>query len=290
MVFSFKKLDYLENPLFILQPKNEILEDISNSIVEFLREYFNKNSFSKAVVGLSGGLDSTVVAHLCVQALGKENVYGVILPSEFTSEDHIRKALKVCDLLSISCNNYKNIISLFQKTASLFVEMGEISDDSNIQKIKYGNIQARIRMIILRDIARKHGALVVGTTNKTERLLGYSTVGGDGLGGVDIEPLFDLYKTTEKYLAEYIGVPSDIINQKPTAELWENHFDEDELGLEYVLIDQILLGLNYNVSKEDIIKVLLDYGITFKNIEFLVERLNFSAFKGAVASHCKCYV
>lgn len=222
---------------------------VENQISGFIRRMVSESGMKKAVIGLSGGIDSTVVAYLTVKALGKENVYGIILPCE----DNIYKndAFNLAERLDI---NYE-ILSI-KKFVDDFISIKHIND-----KIRIGNFMARIRMCILYDKAKELDALVIGTTNKTEMLLGYFTKYGDG--AVDIEPIADLYKTEIFELAKYLGVPENIINKTPSADLWEGQTDEEELGMNYDNIDKILkllseekVKIGTQENRDDIMKVL----------------------------------
>jgi len=270
---------FLKNPISCLIPTENASKEITNNLVDFIKQYFAKHQFKNAIIGLSGGVDSSFLAYLSVKALGQDNVYGVLLPSEFTSSDHIEKALKICDELKIKHNNYSNIKKDFDIVSTIIEHMGEMSKDAKIQRLKYGNIQARIRMILLRDIAKNKNGLVIGTTNKTEMELGYATIAGDGLGGNDIEPIADLYKTTEKHIARYIGVSDEIIDQKATAELWYGQTDEGEIGLEYELIDQILLGIELGISNDKIIKAISNQKITPEQIDKIKKQISDNLYK-----------
>ena len=200
----------------------------TEKIIEFIRETFKQKEFSKAVIGISGGLDSAVVAALLVEALGKENVYGYMLPYhlQYDASD----AGEVARHLDINFDviNIGDIVDQTKKYLQL--------EDKYITRI--GNIKARIRMIILYDLSTKHEALVVGTGNKTELLLGYFTLYGDG--ACALEPIGHLYKTEVKQLAKYLEIPKQIIDKAPSADLWEGQTDEKELGISYKEIDEWL--------------------------------------------------
>jgi len=255
MVKKNKEL-FLNNPSELFNHSQDDIEDVVDKISTFIKGYVSFYGFKKAIIGLSGGIDSTVMAYLAVRALGEGNVYGVIIPSKFTSAEHIDFALKTCKDLNIEYNDFDIVHEYFDDTLNMLEMMGERSKDEDSQKIKSGNVQARMRMIILRDIAKKYSGLVLGTTNKTEMRLGYATIAGDGLGGVDIEPIADLYKTSIKEIAKFLKISEEIIIQAPSAELWENQKDEDELGLEYYLIDQILLGLELTIRDEELVDAI----------------------------------
>jgi len=173
-----------------------------------------------------------LTAFLTVHALGKENVLGLMLPEEgITSKDDIDDAIEVANILGIE----HKIIEISSVLAS-FSSVIPVFD--NKSKTANGNLKARIRMCILYYHANLMGRMVIGTGNKTELLLGYFTKYGDG--GVDIEPIGDLYKTLVRGLSAYMGVPERIIEKTPTAGLWPGQTDESELGVSYEVADQVL--------------------------------------------------
>lgn len=226
-------------------------EKIENQISGFIRRVSLEAGIRKSVIGLSGGIDSTVVAYLAVKAMGKENVYGMILPYN----DNINKddAFELAENLDI---NYE--IFSIKKFVDDFISIKKTED-----KIRIGNFMARIRMSILYDKAKEQNALVIGTANKTEMILGYFTKYGDG--GVDIEPIADLYKTEIFELAKHLGVPENIINKTPSADLWEGQTDEEELGIDYNTIDKIL-GIN------GIDGMRMESEEDYEKIQFLINR------------------
>jgi len=209
-------------------------------IAEWIKDYFQETGKTKAIVGISGGIDSAVVASLCVKALGKENVLGVIIPIESSIYDGL-DAMKVIEKLGIDHIEvhgdspfYKTWQKIIDSTIGLARENKLIKN----HKLVKGNVKARIRMTTLYAISEMTNGLVVGTTNKTEALIGYATKYGDG--GVDIEPIMDYYKTEVFEMARYLDVPVSIINKKPSAGLWDGQTDEDELGMSYAEIDMAL--------------------------------------------------
>ena len=208
--------------------KEQNLHLLKRSLVLFIREELGKFGFKRAVLGLSGGVDSSLVAFLTVEALGKENVIAAILPYRLSSPESVAHARLVADTLGLSPLEI-NITPL----ADPFIQTLGIEDRNRI-----GNVLARVRMIVLYDLSAKYGALVVGTSNKTELLLGYGTLWGDLAHAIN--PLGDLYKTQVWELAEYVGVPEVIVKKKPTADLWPGQTDEGELGLSYREADAIL--------------------------------------------------
>ncbi|MEQ9715903.1 MAG: NAD+ synthase [Candidatus Asgardarchaeum sp.] len=227
-----------EDPLLKIDP-----ESVKKRIVSEIRNYFSKHNLKNSIIGLSGGVDSSLTAFLLVESLGPERVKALILPSNITSEEDINDAKRIASILKIDYT----VISI-TPIVEAFKNALNVND-----KIAIGNIMARTRMIILYNEARQQKGLVVGTGNKTELMVGYFTKYGDG--GVDILPIGDLYKTQVWALAEYAGVPQRIIKKVPTAGLWIGQTDEGELGIKYRLLDRILVRLiDYKMTYEEIMK------------------------------------
>jgi NAD+ synthase len=216
--------------MYNLNPKETVI-----TITNFISSYIQQSGTKGAVIGLSGGIDSTVSAYLSVKALGKENVFGILIPEkELTSPEDILDATEVAHILNIdfSVVEISEIIKLFYHS---------IPEVDKTNRLATGNLKARIRMSILYYYANLMNRIVVGTGNRTEILLGYFTKYGDG--GVDIEPLGNLFKTQVKQIAHYLEVPHQIIEKPPSAGLWAGQTDEDDLGLSYEIIDNILFTL-----------------------------------------------
>ncbi|MCX7877925.1 MAG: NAD+ synthase [Ignavibacteria bacterium] len=207
---------------------------MSQSVVDVLADFIynevTKTGFNKVVIGLSGGIDSTVSAYLAARALGHRNVIGILLPYKSSSPDSIKHALLVTEKLKI-----KSVIINITKAVDSLIETDPEIEKNKVRK---GNIIARMRMVSLYDQSAKHKALVLGTGNKTEILLGYTTLYGDS--AYAINPIGDLYKTQVWKLAEYLGCPEEIINKKPSADLWKGQTDEGELGFTYKEVDRLL--------------------------------------------------
>ena len=199
-------------------------------LLGFLKNETNRIGIKKAVIGLSGGIDSAVSAYLSAKAFGSKNVTCILMPYKTSSKSSITDALKVAEILKV---NYK-IIDISNTVDTLVKDVG----DKNISNVRKGNIMARVRMMILYDESARENALVVGTSNKTEILLGYSTIFGDS--ACAINPIGDLYKTQLRGLAKHLNVPEVIINKKPSADLWKGQTDEDELGFSYEDVDKYL--------------------------------------------------
>lgn len=197
-------------------------------LVEFIRNETRKFGFERVVLGLSGGIDSALSAALATEALGPENVVALILPYKTSSPESEGHARLLADQLGISCDK----IDISPMAEPLFEHYGEMS------KLRRGNVLARLRMVAVFDRSSAENALVLGTSNKTEYLLGYTTWYGDS--AASIQPLGDLYKTQVRALSKAIGVPAPILEKKPSADLWPGQTDEAEMGLQYDVVDQML--------------------------------------------------
>jgi NAD+ synthase len=212
-------------------------------LVRFIRDETTNAGFQKAVIGISGGVDSSVAAFLAVEALGKKNVVGVILPYKTSSKESVNDAESVAQTLGIRTENV-DISGMVDSYAT----QHRVKD-----KVRLGNVMARMRMIVLYDISARERALVVGTSNKTELMIGYGTQHGDM--ACAINPLGDLYKTQVWQLAETLGVPQNIIAKKPTADLWPGQTDESEIGLTYAELDSLLFRMiDERVTRDDLVK------------------------------------
>ncbi|MBW2984778.1 NAD(+) synthase [Candidatus Woesearchaeota archaeon] len=200
-----------------------------NNIIRGIRKYFKENNFKRAVIGLSGGIDSSLCAKLVADAIGSKNLLGLIMPDKgVTSRDSIDYAKKLANKLKI-----KHGIVTINSFLKPFKKMPWKEN-----QIAVINTKARIRANILFNYANTHDAIVVGTTNKSEWLLGYFTKYGDSCA--DIEVIGDLWKTEVLELARFLKIPKEIIGREPTAELFHGHTDEKELGAKYEVIDEIL--------------------------------------------------
>lgn len=204
------------------------VEETLTSICTFIREYCDNAKKSKLVIGLSGGIDSSVMAKLGVMALGKDNVMPLFLPDISTPLEDFEHARLMAKTLDIPL-----------KTIDLSPMIHAITNITDqLDEVALGNIKARLRMVFLYQISNVTDSLVCGTSNKTEILVGYYTKYGDG--GSDICPLGDLYKTQVYQIAEHLEIPDVIISKPPTAGLWKGQTDEAELGISYEKLDQIL--------------------------------------------------
>jgi len=205
------------------------LEQIEKKIIEFIKT--EAKTASGIVVGLSGGIDSSLVASLCSKALGNKRVTGLIMPEhEVTKLRDVHDAKQLASELNIRCyiSPIDGILSSIIKSQPL------LKDD----KKAMGNIKARVRMILLYAYANMHNYIVAGTGNRSELTTGYFTKYGDG--GVDFMPIADVYKTEVIKLAKYLNIPKSIIDKAPSAGLWRGQTDEEELGMSYEELDGIL--------------------------------------------------
>lgn len=197
-------------------------------IIGFIRDAVEKVGFQKAVIGLSGGIDSALSAFLTAEALGAENVLCIRMPYRSSSPDSLSDAQAAIDALG--CPN--DTVEITDMVEPLFARFPDMTPQ------RKGNVMARARMIVLYDQSVAFGGLVMGTSNKTEFLLGYTTLFGDSAAAV--QPLADLYKYQVRQMARAMGVPQSIIDKAPSADLWEGQTDEGELGYTYDAVDQLL--------------------------------------------------
>lgn len=200
------------------------------AIVQFLTATFQQQSKTKAVIAASGGIDSSLSLALLCQAIPKENITVLMLPYK---DQSTVDAEALCDFLSIDRSQRETInISPIVDAAAAAVML----DDT--EKHRKGNLMARARMMVVFDIAKEKDALVCGTENKSEHFLGYYTRFGDAAS--DIEPIAHLYKTHVRALAEYLSFPAQFLTKAPSAGLWSEQTDEQELGFTYEVADQVL--------------------------------------------------
>lgn len=204
---------------------------VSQYLIEFVRNEVTKAGFSKVVLGLSGGIDSALSAYIAKEALGYNNVYAIMMPYKLSSRDSLDDAHKVVEDTHINAE----IADITDPADAYIKQRGEIS------RMRMGNIFARMRMVTLFDYSSAYNALVLGTSNKTELLLGYGTWYGDMASCIN--PIGDLYKAQIRQLAQYFSMPESIIMKKPSADLWVGQSDEAELGFSYNDADAILYHL-----------------------------------------------
>ncbi|ABW01936.1 NAD+ synthase [Caldivirga maquilingensis] len=207
---------------------------IERRIVDFIRTYVNSVGAKGAVIGLSGGIDSSVTASLLVRALGKDKVLALIMPYKTTPPEDVKDAIQLAQMLGVKYDvvNIDPIRASFSSTIPAFKESEIVAN---------GNILARIRMTILYYYANLNNMIVAGTGDKSELLIGYFTKYGDG--GVDILPIGDVYKSQVRMLGRRLGLPDSIVTKPSSPRLWEGQTAEGELGVSYADIDVILHAL-----------------------------------------------
>lgn len=239
-------------------------QSIENYLVKFLQDEVKKAGFSKVVLGISGGIDSAVVAILAHKAF-KDNLLGIMLPSSTSSRASLEHATELCQKFGIKTE--KIPVGLLVDTY--------FHNKKDASKLRIGNFSARMRMSVLYDISARENALVLGTGNKSEILLGYGTIFGDL--ACAINPIGELYKTEIFEFAAHLGVPHSILTKAPSADLWENQSDEDEFGFSYAQIDQVLYAhMEEGKNKE----ALLAAGFERALVEMTLERIANNRFKG----------
>lgn len=267
---------YRENPSSFFRLNQKEIKEVKGSISDFCKGYLEKSGLDGYVVGLSGGLDSSVVASLLTKSVSRERVTGVVLPSGATPGEDVEDAQELADRLGIKTHIPENCRDKMENLCNELEEMGIKDANPGRQKVKRGNIICRARMIVLRDVAKAGNSLVAGTTNASERLTGYFTLGGDGDGGVDIEVIYGLFKSTVMNLAPDLNISEKIVNKKPSARLWRGQTDEGELGVPWRKIDLILLG--YELKATDLmISDVAD--VEIEKVEKIKRRIDETRFK-----------
>ncbi|MCA1933327.1 MAG: NAD+ synthase [Calditerrivibrio sp.] len=201
---------------------------VTDILINFIREETEKVGLKNLVIGLSGGIDSALVAVLALKAVGRERLFAYTLPYKSSSKESVEDA----ELLSKTFGINLQLIDITPYAEAFF---NTVKVDS---KLRMGNVMARMRMVTLFDVSSKHQGIVLGTSNKTELLLGYGTWYGDLASAIN--PIGDLYKTQVWELSSYLGIPDRLIEKKPTADLWEGQTDENELGFSYRDVDRLL--------------------------------------------------
>jgi len=217
------------DPLFELPPELAIETDVARRVIEqFIRGQLRQAGFERAVLGLSGGIDSALVAYLTAEAIGADRLLCVLMPYRTSSSASVDDASEVVRRLGAASER----VDISAMVDAFF------AGDPDASPVRRGNVMARQRMTVLYDRSVTWGGLVVGTGNKTESLIGYTTLFGDS--ACAFNPIGDLYKSQVRQLSAAIGVPESIIRKPPSADLWPGQTDESEAGFSYPVLDRLL--------------------------------------------------
>jgi NAD+ synthase len=233
-------------------------------LTAFIHNEVTKVGIERVVVGLSGGVDSSLSAFLACRALGPRNVRGICMPYRTSSEESLRHARLVAERTGLNFS----VIDITSQIDGYFDRFPDA------EPVRRGNKMARERMTVLYDQSAAWDALVLGTSNKTELLLGYGTLHGDMASALN--PLGDLYKTQVWALARDVGVPSEIVGKRPSADLWVGQTDEEDLGFTYLEVDRLL---NLFVDQRYTRKELIEEGFEPGFVDQVVRKIMSSQFK-----------
>ena len=212
-------------------------EDDAEELRSFIRDYVRRSGCDGVVVGLSGGIDSAVITKLAVDAIGADRVCSIYLPMDSSPSGDRECTERLSGLwgTEYECIDIQPAIDAFREMLH-----------SDLSPMDVGNISARCRMTVLYSRAKSMNRIVLGTSNQSELMMGYFTKFGDG--ACDLVPLANMYKTNVRQLARLLGIPADIISKPPSAGFWEGQTDEDEMGISYDLLDQVLYGIEQEDS------------------------------------------
>jgi len=245
-------------------------EEVTNEIVEFIRKTVKNAHAEGVVIGLSGGVDSSLVATLCVRALGKEKVLGIIMPTAFTPPQDIEDAKQLAEWLGIRTK----FVGIQEISEAYFREL-ECDQIDQKQKIPMANIRARIRMVILYYYANLYNYLVAGAGDRSEALIGYFTKHGDG--AADFMPIRHLYKTQVRELSRRLRIPEKIAYKPSSPQLYPGHRVTDEIPLDYEELDPVLVGLfDRKLSPKEVSQLT---GVPVKVAKEVLRRFNVSKHK-----------
>ncbi len=259
-----------ERPYYL--PEELLIDtDVARRLIgEFIRGQLEQTGFEKLIIGLSGGIDSALVAYLAVEAIGAPNLLCVMMPYKTSSPESLGDAQAVVGALGCSSRTI-DITPLVDG----YLETSIAGEP--VTNLRRGNLAARSRMMVIYDQSVPWGGLVIGTGNKTEALLGYATHYGDNAFAFD--PIGDLYKSQVRQLSEAMGVPDSILNKPPSADLWPGQTDEKEIGLGYEEMDRLLYWM---IDRRRTTEQLVEMGFEAKAIERVQTMIAKSEFKRQV--------
>ncbi|WP_338741064.1 NAD+ synthase [Haloplanus salilacus] len=253
------------------------LEATRDHLVAFVEDIVDDAGAEGAVLGLSGGIDSTLTAHLAVEALGADGVHGLVMPSEVNTADNMSDAERVARDLGIEYDVI-DIGAIYDAFVEAFP--GDTSDriETDPLRTAAGNVRVRIRAVLNYFVANAEDRVVLGTGNRSEALTGYFTKYGDG--AVDCHPIGNLYKQQVRQLAAHVGIDEDLVTKTPSAEMWTGQTDEEEMGLDYDTLDAILaLHVDGPLSRAATIRQL---DVSADEVERVVDLYERSAHKRSV--------
>jgi len=251
------------------------------NIAKWLKNYCYDSRFKGYVLGLSGGIDSSVSLGLAVKAVGTDNIKCFALPCSSDNEQKRTQDEDDAQLVADTFGVKLEKIFLDEEATKLYIDI--LPFNKNNSHLILPNIKARLRMLTIRALAESLGYLVLGTTNKTEEYLGYYTKAGDGGHGVDIEPIADFFKYEVRDMARELGVPEKIITKSPSAGLWFDQTDEDEIGFKYDDIDKYLIiredwynsdtrGINSKVFKKNVLNIEKSGDVKWMNLSSFMKK------------------
>lgn len=234
---------------------------VKQKLIKFIRERVEEAGAGGVVLGLSGGVDSSVAAIICSEALGGDRVLGVSMPEAGVTNPHdLADAKRLANKLHIGFK----IVDITQAVVDIRKSIGDFKPDVTLPSV---NVKPRVRMTVLYYYANLLNRLVVGSSNRSEIRAGYFTKYGDG--AADLAPLGCLYKTQVVQLARYLGVPKYVLQKPPSAGLWRGQTDEEELGLPYEKLDKIYAGLDLGLGQAEIAEIA---GVKVKDVRWFKER------------------
>lgn len=240
-------------------------------LVRFLREETLRIGMTKAVLGLSGGIDSALVVELAARALGPENVLAIAMPYRESHPDSLALAIESADHAGVELET----MDISPMADAYLAQHPDLEDTSRLPvRLRRGNVFSRLRMVTLYDRSAQVGGLVYGTSNKTELMLGYGTQHGDMASGIN--PIGDLYKSQVVALSRHLGVPQGIVDRPPSADLWDGQTDEQELGYSYDAIDALLFLL---IDRRHAPEVLVAEGFDADFVSEISERVRLNQYK-----------